>query len=61
MFYQAAISAISTVVFISPEMIPSFVEVAKINLQANLMNDIGELEYNIWKAPEGEVYVDGIV
>ncbi|KAG0169361.1 translational activator of GCN4 [Apophysomyces sp. BC1015] len=58
MFYQAAVSAISTVVFVSPEMIVDFVDMIKANLQSSLMEGIGELEYNIWKTPEGENYVD---
>ncbi|KAF7728036.1 translational activator of GCN4 [Apophysomyces ossiformis] len=58
MFFQASVSAVSTVVFISPETIEDFMKTVKTNLQPYLMKDIGDLEYNIWKTPEGETYVD---
>ncbi|OBZ91073.1 Translational activator gcn1 [Choanephora cucurbitarum] len=58
LFYQAAISAISTLVFISPESIVEFVDFAEQNLNPELTKDIGELESNIWKAPADTPFVD---
>ncbi|KAI9312237.1 armadillo-type protein [Dichotomocladium elegans] len=58
MFYQAALSAISTLVFISPDLIPAFVKIVCDNLNPELMEGVGETEYAIWKTPEGELFVD---
>ncbi|KAI9477816.1 MAG: armadillo-type protein [Benjaminiella poitrasii] len=58
LFYEAAISAISTIVFILPESIPEFIDLAKKNLSGELMKDIGELESNIWKSPADIPFVD---
>ncbi|KAI9261620.1 armadillo-type protein [Phascolomyces articulosus] len=58
LFYEAALSAISTLVFIRPEMIPLFVGLASENLDAKLMDGINETEYGIWQTPEDQVYVD---
>ncbi|OAD81494.1 hypothetical protein PHYBLDRAFT_129715 [Phycomyces blakesleeanus NRRL 1555(-)] len=58
LFYEAAISAISTLVFISPNSIPAFIDIIKANLDTSLMKGINELEYNIWQTPADQVYVD---
>ncbi|KAI8061541.1 armadillo-type protein [Gilbertella persicaria] len=58
LFYQAAISAISTLVFVSPDSIAEFVNFADNNLKPELIKDIGELETNIWKAPADIPFVD---
>ncbi|KAI9492588.1 armadillo-type protein [Zychaea mexicana] len=58
LFYQAACSAISTLVFIRPEMISLFVDLARENLDTKLMDGIDETEFGIWQTPEDQVYVD---
>jgi hypothetical protein len=59
LFYNAALEAISTIVFISPDSIHEIIDIIEENLNPDLMNNIGDLESNIWKTPEGETYVDG--
>ncbi|KAI9014595.1 armadillo-type protein [Phycomyces nitens] len=58
LFYEAAISAISTLVFISPNSISVFMDIIKTNLDTSVMKGINELEYNIWKTPADQVFVD---
>ncbi|KAI8988374.1 armadillo-type protein [Mycotypha africana] len=58
LFYNAVLSAISTLVFISPDLIPEFIELAEENLAPELMSGIGELESNIWKHSVSTPYVD---
>ncbi|KAI8144145.1 armadillo-type protein [Fennellomyces sp. T-0311] len=58
LFYQAALSAISTLVFIRPDLIFSFVDLACENLDAKSMDGIGETEYGIWQTPADQVFVD---
>ncbi|KAG2190049.1 hypothetical protein INT46_000027 [Mucor plumbeus] len=58
LFYKAALSTISTLVFISPDSIPEFIELANENLAPELMKDIGDLESNIWKCPADIAFVD---
>ncbi|KAI9281941.1 armadillo-type protein [Sporodiniella umbellata] len=58
LIYNAALSAISTVVFISPDAIIDFVDIAEESLNPCLMSNIGELECNIWKCPSDVAYVD---
>ncbi|KAG1308067.1 hypothetical protein G6F64_006326 [Rhizopus arrhizus] len=58
LLYEAALSAISTIVFISPDVIPEFIDMAEENLKPELMQGIGELERNIWKCSPDVTYVD---
>ncbi|RUS31239.1 hypothetical protein BC938DRAFT_478212 [Jimgerdemannia flammicorona] len=59
LFYKAATNAISTLTFVSPEIvIPAFLELARSDLDAKNMAGIGALEVGIWKTPEGQVFVD---
>ncbi|GAA5801232.1 hypothetical protein HPULCUR_006676 [Helicostylum pulchrum] len=58
LFYEAALSAISTLVFISPDTIPEFIDVVTENLSPDLMKNITELECNIWKSPADVAFVD---
>ncbi|KAI8639859.1 armadillo-type protein [Parasitella parasitica] len=58
LFYKAALSAISTLAFISPDSIPEFIEFANDNLAPDLMKDIGDLERNIWKCPGDTAFVN---
>ncbi|CAO3663041.1 unnamed protein product [Rhizopus stolonifer] len=58
LLYKAALSAISTVVFVSPDSIIEFVDIAEQNLNPDLMKDIGELECNIWRCPSNVTFVD---
>ncbi|KAI8374572.1 armadillo-type protein [Radiomyces spectabilis] len=60
LFYQAALASISTLVFISPSLIPLFMEMISDDLNPALVNGIGSLECQIWKTPEGECCVDVI-
>ncbi|KAF9283148.1 translational activator of GCN4, partial [Mortierella antarctica] len=57
--YQAAMSTISSLVFISPStMIPTFLSHVDEDLDAKLLDNIREQEVGIWRHPEGELYVD---
>ncbi|CEP19550.1 hypothetical protein [Parasitella parasitica] len=58
LFYKAALSAISTMAFISPDAIPEFIELASENLAPALTKDIGDLESQIWKCPADTAFVD---
>ncbi|KAI7873032.1 armadillo-type protein [Spinellus fusiger] len=58
LFYQAALSSISTLAFISPQCIPTFVDLVKTHLDTSLMKGITTLEHDIWKTPEDQVFVD---
>ncbi|CAI2178661.1 6583_t:CDS:10, partial [Funneliformis geosporum] len=58
-FYKAAISAISTITFISPEtIIPLFLTQCHRNLDATLFENIGDREIEIWKTEEGTLFID---
>ncbi|KAI1317575.1 translational activator of GCN4 [Mortierella claussenii] len=57
--YKAAMSTISSLVFIAPSsMIPIFISHTEKDLDAKLLDNIGEQEIGIWKHPEGELFVD---
>ncbi|KAG0366840.1 translational activator of GCN4 [Gamsiella multidivaricata] len=57
--YKAAMSTISSLVFIAPStMIPIFLSHVEEDLDAKLLDNIGEQEIGIWKHPEGELFVD---
>lgn len=57
--YQAAMSTISSLVFISPSaMIPIFLSHVDEDLDSKLLDNIREQEVGIWRHPEGELYVD---
>ncbi|KAF9438265.1 translational activator of GCN4 [Entomortierella beljakovae] len=57
--YSAAMSTISSLVFISPStMIPIFISHVEEDLDVKLLENIGEQEIGIWKHPEGELFVD---
>ncbi|KAF9918095.1 translational activator of GCN4 [Lobosporangium transversale] len=57
--YKAAMSTISSLVFIAPSiMIPIFMGHIEEDLDAKLLDNIGEQEIAIWKHPEGELYID---
>ncbi|KAF9179251.1 translational activator of GCN4 [Haplosporangium sp. Z 11] len=57
--YKAAMSTISSLVFISPStMIPIFLSHVEEDLDAKLLNNIGEQEIGIWRHPEGELFID---
>ncbi|CEG70748.1 hypothetical protein RMATCC62417_06588 [Rhizopus microsporus] len=58
LFYEAALAAISTVVFVLPDTIPDFIDIAENNLEPELMKGIHELERNIWKCPPDITFVD---
>ncbi|KAG0198297.1 translational activator of GCN4 [Mortierella sp. GBA30] len=59
LMYKAAMSTISSLVFISPSaMIPVFMGHIEEDLDAKLLDNIGEQEIGIWRHPEGELYVD---
>ncbi|KAI8992465.1 armadillo-type protein [Pilobolus umbonatus] len=58
LFYQAALSTISTLAFISPDLIQSLTDLATHNLDPKWMKDIGELECNIWKTPADVTFVN---
>ncbi|KAG0051009.1 translational activator of GCN4 [Gryganskiella cystojenkinii] len=59
LMYKAAMSTISSLVFISPlTMIPTFMSHVEEDLDAKLLDNIGEQEVDIWKHPEGELFVD---
>ncbi|CAG8528815.1 4749_t:CDS:10 [Funneliformis caledonium] len=58
-FYKAAISAIATITFISPEtIIPLFLTQCHRNLDASLFENIGKKEIEIWKTEEGTLFID---
>ncbi|KAG0031837.1 translational activator of GCN4 [Podila clonocystis] len=57
--YQAAMSTISSLVFIAPStMIPTFLSHVDEDLDAKLLDNIREQEVGIWRHAEGELYVD---
>ncbi|CAO3631190.1 unnamed protein product [Mucor hiemalis] len=58
LLYQAALDSISTLAFISPDLIPEFVELISENLSPQLMENISELECNIWKTPADVTFVN---
>ncbi|KAF9937443.1 translational activator of GCN4 [Mortierella alpina] len=59
LMYKAAMSTISSLVFISPStMIPVFLDHVVEDLDPKLLDNIGEQEIGIWKHPEGELFVD---
>ncbi|KAG0302645.1 translational activator of GCN4 [Dissophora globulifera] len=59
LMYKAAMSTISDLVFIAPStMIPVFLSHVEEDLNAQLLDNIGEQEVGIWKHPEGELFVD---
>ncbi|KAI5807467.1 armadillo-type protein [Peziza echinospora] len=56
---NAAIKTCATLAFVAAESItPLFVKMFQGDLDANLLNGIGETEIKIWKTPEGELYLD---
>ncbi|CAB4435369.1 unnamed protein product [Rhizophagus irregularis] len=58
-FYKAAMSAIATITFISPEtIIPLFLTQCHRDLDASLFDNIGENDVEIWKTPEGTLFID---
>ncbi|KAI8599877.1 armadillo-type protein, partial [Dissophora ornata] len=59
LMYKAAMSTISSLVFIAPStMIPVFLSHVEEDLDAKLLDKIGEQEVEIWKHPEGTLFVD---
>lgn len=55
-------SAIATITFISPEtIIPLFLTQCHRDLDASLFDNIGENDVEIWKTPEGTLFIDGII
>ncbi|CAG8564220.1 8388_t:CDS:10, partial [Diversispora eburnea] len=58
-FYKAALSAISTVTFISPDIfVNMFIDQCREYLDASLFENIGDQEIKIWKTKEGTLFVD---
>nr|CAG8471118.1 10487_t:CDS:10 [Entrophospora candida] len=56
-FYKAALSAISTILFILKEqIIPLFLKQCKNNLDATLFDKIEEKDIDIWKTEEGTLF-----
>ncbi|KAF9109015.1 translational activator of GCN4 [Mortierella sp. AM989] len=59
LMYKAAMSTISSLVFIAPStMIPVFISHVEEDLDSKLLENIGVQEIDIWKHPEGELFVD---
>ncbi|KAG2194137.1 hypothetical protein INT47_004207 [Mucor saturninus] len=58
LFYDAALSAISTLVFISPKIMYNFYEIVNENLSPGCMANITELDCNIWKSPADVAFID---
>jgi hypothetical protein len=60
LFYQAAISSTSTIVFVAPAATLDVVmEMIHGDLDAKQLKGIGQQEVAIWQTPEDQVYVDG--
>lgn len=60
LFYKAAISATSTIVFVAPAATLEVVmEMIHGDLDAQQLKGIGQQEVAIWHTPEDQVYVDG--
>ncbi|KAI8084473.1 armadillo-type protein [Halteromyces radiatus] len=57
LFYEAALSAISTLSFIDASTFASFADHSTL-LDPSLMKGIGDLEYNVWQTPKDVLYVD---
>ncbi|CAG8500654.1 3053_t:CDS:10 [Acaulospora colombiana] len=58
-FYKAAMSAIATVTFISPNVfIPIFLSQCREYLNSSLLEKIGIQDIEIWKTDEGTLFVD---
>ncbi|KAG9284337.1 hypothetical protein G9A89_007492, partial [Geosiphon pyriformis] len=58
-FYKAAMSTVSTLVFISAETtVPLFLAQSKNDLDSQLLQNIGDQEIGIWKTPENVLFVD---
>jgi hypothetical protein len=60
-FAEASYRAISTMVFISAEMvIPRVVEQLHMDINPAIINAVTETELGIWATPDGETFFDGI-
>lgn len=60
MFYEAAVTSTSTIVFVAPDdALSVIIDMIHDDLDVQQLKGIGAQEIAIWRTPEDEVYVDG--
>lgn len=61
-FFGAAYSAVRTIAFVAPEtVVPRIVEQLKVDINTSAINSLGNDDLAIWKTPEGQTYIDGVL